>query len=496
MKRSVSRRWFVNTAGVVLLILVVFIAALSYMARTYAYNSFSSSLRGRAEELLNVLSSSSGGYKTSAEFSARTRQYIENFPDKNTMEIMAINRSGKVYVTSTGFPPNPEEDMPDYQMALRGGGYGYKVWRMQTTDEKVMAVTRVVRDEQGNLLGSVRYLVSLDYMDRQLFLINTILIGIGVLIMLFIVLSGVYFVRSIVTPVREVTVIAQQIAHGDFKVRIEKNKDDEIGRLCESINDMAAELSKTEIMKNDFISSVSHELRTPLTSIKGWAETLQNETEPNTLKRGMQVIGREAHRLSGIVEELLDFSRLQNGRIKVKFQRADILSELDEAVYMFTDRAATEGKKLNYIEQLSLPAIYADANRIKQVFVNILDNAIKYTKKGGTITVSARVVEGLVRIRVSDTGVGIPAQHVAKVKEKFYKANQMVGGSGIGLAVAEEIMEMHSGTLSIDSRENLGTKVIVSLPTIAYLEEHPDFQLSEEMKEFLEKQSHKAPSEE
>lgn len=483
-KKSISRRWFINTAGLVLLILIIFITLFIVTTRANAYANVNGILSGRVNELLNVLGT--GEDQTSSEFSSKVRNYIESFPDKNAMEIIGIDRTGQVFVTSTGFEPARDQEMRDYQQALTSADNSGEWVGLLDTGEKVMAITRVVRDDNNNIMGAVRYMVSMEKIDDQLFLISLVLVGISGFLMLFIILSGVYFVRSIVTPVQEVTATARQIAQGDFDVRIEKKKDDEIGRLCDSVNDMAAELSKTEIMKNDFISSVSHELRTPLTSIKGWAETLQMETGGSeTLTRGMQVISREAQRLSGIVEELLDFSRLQSGRMKVRFQRADILSELDEAVYMFTDRAGSENKKLNYEERLSLPAVYADADKLKQVFVNILDNALKYTEPGGTITVTAGETDGFVVIIVSDTGVGIPKEHINKVKEKFFKANQLVRGSGIGLAVADEIMQIHSGSLHIESEEGLGTTVTVIMPGIAYLKEHPEYKLSPELKSYL-----------
>lgn len=474
MLKGVSRRWFVNTIGIVVVILVVFITALALMVQSYAYNSISNILRGRADELLNVLSYGSAGYKTASEFSASARSYIENFQDKNAMDIMAMNNRGKVFITSTGFAPNQNQQMPDYQDALQtADSTGYWVGKLDT-NEKVMAYTRVVRDAEGNIMGGIRYIVSLEKVDKQLLRITFTLVIAGCFVMLIIILSGVYFIRSILLPVRQVTATARRISHGDFEVRTEKMKDDEIGDLCDSINDMAAELATTETMKNDFISSVSHELRTPLTAIKGWAETLQAGAGGDVAEKGMQVIIKESQRLSGIVEELLDFSKLQSGRMRMLYQKADLLSELDEAVYMFTDRAKTEQKELNYVEQFSLPHVYADVNRLRQVFVNIIDNALKYTAEGGTITVSVEAAQGDVYISVADTGCGIPAEHLPNITKKFYKANQMVRGSGIGLAVAEEIVLMHAGTLRIESEEGKGTRVVVSLPTCKYLQENPE----------------------
>ncbi len=486
---GISRRWLVNTIGAVFVILTIFITSLSLMVKSSTYNGIELALTGRADELLNVLSS---GYNTSSEFTAITRDYIENFPDKNNMEIMALDQQGRVFITSTGFEPDQDQEMPDYQEALQSLSDSGKWVGRLNTGEKVMAITRVVRDDAGSLLGSIRYMVSMERADQQTTVVILVLIASGLFIMLLLTLSGMYFIRSIVIPVRQVSASARKIAQGDFAVRIDKAKDDEIGQLCDAINDMAGELGAAEQMKNDFISSVSHELRTPLTAIKGWAETLQGGVDRETSEKGMNVIIRESERLSGLVEELLDFSRLQNGRMRLIVSRLDILAELDEAVYMFTDRARTEHKTLHYEETPTLPPVYGDVDRLRQVFVNILDNALKYTQSGGTITVLSRGDMGWVRVIISDTGCGIPAEHLPNVKKKFYKANQLVRGSGIGLAVADEIVAMHGGTLDIQSVEGKGTTITISLPTCACVEENPQLVENPEIVKFIQERNSNA----
>ena len=232
---------------------------------------------------------------------------------------------------------------------------------------------------------------------------------------------------------------------------------------------MAVELGTAERMKNDFISSVSHELRTPLTAIKGWAETITEvgDDDKATFSRGMGIIIRESERLSGIVEELLDFSRMQSGRMTLTMEKMDILAELGEAVYMFSDRARSERKFLLYDEPAMLSPVLGDINRLRQVFVNIIDNALKYTAEGGTISVAAMEAEGLISVVISDDGCGIPAEHLPNVKKKFYKANQTIRGSGIGLALADEIMRLHNGSLTIESQENVGTTVTITIPVLS-----------------------------
>lgn len=481
MLKGISRRWFVNTVGLILVILVVFIVVLSFTVQSYTYSNISNTLAGRMDGLLNVLTS--GGL---TDFVSTTRTQIEAYPDKNSMELMAIDKNGHIFATSTGFEPNASQEMPDYNYALKSNDNTGSWQGKLNTGEKAMALTQVVRDQDGKVVCSIRYIVSLEKANQQIMLIVFALIIIGFLIMLFIFISGLYFVRSIVLPIRQVTVSARQIARGDFDVRIEKKKEDEIGQLCDSINDMASELSASDRMKNDFISSISHELRTPLTSIKGWAETLREGVDDDTEERGMKVIIRESERLSGLVEELLDFSRLQNDAMKLIMQKVDILAELDSAVFMFTDRADTEEKTLHYEENISLSPICGDVDRLRQVFVNIIDNALKYTDAGGAIQISSSESEGYVHIRVQDTGCGIPIEHLQNVKKKFYKANQLVHGSGIGLALADEIVAMHCGILEIESVENEGTSVTVSLPTIALLKEQPELAASPDLKQAIQ----------
>ena len=484
--KGISRRWFLNTIGIVFVILVIFIASLSLMVRTTVYNGIELAITGRVDELLNWLSASS----MTSEFTAITRDYIENyFQDKDKMEIMALSRTGQILITSTGFEPDQQQAMPDYDMALQSEDSTGNWIGSLNTGEKVMAITRAVRDENGTLVGSIRYMVSLERADQQTFLVIIILVLAGAFIMLLLTFTGIYFIRSILVPVKQISASAKQIAQGDFDVRIEKGKDDELGQLCDAVNDMAGELGAAERMKNDFISSVSHELRTPLTAIKGWAETLRVGADPVTAEKGMTVIIRESERLSGLVEELLDFSRLQSGRMRLSAARLDILAELDEAVYLFTDRARTEHKDLTYEENTSLSPVYGDPDRLRQVFVNIIDNALKYTESGGSITVSSREEEGFVQVIVSDTGCGIPPEHLPNVKKKFYKANQLVRGSGIGLAVADEIAAMHGGSLRIESQVGVGTVVTVSLPTCGWLQSHPEAAPAPEIQKLLEERN-------
>ena len=466
MRRGITRRWTTNVlAGIVLLLVLVEIAAIAAV-RYYYYQNVENALELRARQAYNTFSL----YVSSPTFDFETGawDFVEAFRDKEKMELQVINAAGEAVVSSSGFVPQ-EQTMPDYELAKTAEDQ-MGVWHGHTADgESVMAMTVVIRDGQQNVLGSVRYIVSLELVNRQLLIFSVLMLLFGLAIVFFVMLSSTYFVNTIVSPVAEIGRAARRIALGDYDFRIEKKYDDEIGDLCDTINYMAGEISAAEQMKNDFISSVSHELRTPLTAIKGWSETLREggAGDAEMTAKGLEVISDEAERLSGIVEELLDFSRMQSGHISMQFTRMDLLAELEEAVVLFRDRAKREGIELIYVEAAELPPIVGDRDRLKQVFINIIDNAIKYSNPGGRVRVEAADMGVHVQVVISDSGVGIAKADLPNVKNKFYKANRTRPGSGIGLALADEIVRRHKGKLEIESEEGVGTTVTITLPAAA-----------------------------
>lgn len=466
MRRGITRRWTTNVlAGIVLLLILVEIVAIAAV-RYYYYQNVENALELRARQAYNTFSL----YVSSPTFDFETGawDFVEAFRDKEKMELQVINAAGEAVVSSSGFVPQ-EQTMPDYELAKTAEDQ-MGVWHGRTADgESVMAMSVVIRDGQQNVLGSVRYIVSLELVNRQLLIFSVLMLLFGLAIVFFVMLSSTYFVNTIVSPVAEIGRAARRIALGDYDFRIEKKYDDEIGDLCDTINYMAGEISAAEQMKNDFISSVSHELRTPLTAIKGWSETLREggAGDAEMTAKGLEVISDEAERLSGIVEELLDFSRMQSGHISMQFTRMDLLAELEEAVVMFRDRAKREGIELIYVEAAELPPIVGDRDRLKQVFINIIDNAIKYSNPGGRVWVEAADMGAHVQVVISDSGVGIAKADLPNVKNKFYKANRTRPGSGIGLALADEIVRRHKGKLEIESEEGVGTTVTITLPAAA-----------------------------
>lgn len=434
---------------------IVFITTL----QNYYYNSVQQYVVSRLNSVSSILNRYSSD--TSRNISAEVRNTVENFSEKDKMELMAINKKGHIAITSSGFSPSADTYMPDYETS-KDEGMGYVIFT-QNNGEKIMAVTYSITSLNSEY-NAVRAVVSLTEVDAQIKALAITVTGVCLVIILMIVLSGIYFVNSIVKPIQEISVATGKFAKGDFSKRIKNESQDEIGDLCTAINHMADELSKADEMKNEFISSVSHELRTPLTAIKGWAETLSLDHDQQTMNKGIRVIVNETERLSQMVEELLDFSRIQNGRFTMEKARMDILAELEDAILIYGEKAKRDNIALNYNAPEMLPLINGDKNRLRQVFINIIDNAIKYSNPDCTVNVEASEFEECIQIVVEDNGCGIKESDLPRIKTKFFKANHTRRGSGIGLAVADEIVTMHGGTLEVQSQENVGTTVIITLP--------------------------------
>ena len=463
---SITRRWFLNVASIIVVILIAVSAVLFFSLRNYYYSVADMALDSHsANEVISSINLSMES--SSGNFEAAGRSYIENFSDKDIMAVWIIDNGGNVILSSSGFEINEKVDMPDFVEAVSGEGVAKWTGKLPS-GEKIMASTCAYNYPNGNVGGAIRFMISLEGIDAQLTRISLIIVFACIGLFVLVVFSGSLFIRSIVNPVKDIGDTAKRIAGGDLAARIDHYPyNDEIGELCTTINDMASKLSVSDRMKNDFISTISHELRTPLTAIKGWGETLLqiDDTDPAMTKRGMGVIINEASRLNEMVEELLDFSRMSSGRMILNNEKLDILAELDEVVFAFKERSIKEGIEVVYnVSHLPAPA-QGDAARIKQVFINILDNALKYTEQGGKIIVYAEIPnpETLI-VTVTDTGTGISPDDLPHVKEKFYKANTTVRGSGIGLAVADEIVKLHNGELEIDSVYGEGTTVRITFP--------------------------------
>ncbi len=467
IRHSVRSRWIKNVFLFTAVILLVLTVMMIYLISARYYHVVELSMKSRSSENFELFFDSLSDTQD-PDINTVASRFVESFRYRDMMDVWVIDHKGNPVMSSGGYEVSEYKDMPDYYMALKSETGSYVMRTTMPWNEPVMAQTYVLKDGDDNVVGAVRYLVSLKAVNRQIFILSLALLLAYCMILLFIANTGAYFVDSIVNPVKKINETATRIAAGDFSARIDSYaEDDEIGQLCDTINNMAEQIGEADKMKNDFISTVSHEIRTPLTAIKGWGETLADTDvqDSELMHKGLGVIISETSRLSAMVEELLDFSRIQDGRLKLKSGTVDVIAEIQQAYLVFVQRAEKEKKTLTLdFDPQSSFFISGDNDRICQAFVNILDNAIKYTDIGGIIRITVEKYENYVRILFSDNGCGIAKEDLRHVKDKFYKANNKVRGTGIGLAVVDEVVRLHGGSLTIDSKIGKGTDVTVLLP--------------------------------
>lgn len=469
LRSGITRRWAQGSLLVTVLLVMVIEGMFLYSTVHGYYDGVEQSMYRRFSSISGQLKVYSGDtfQRTAASRSLALRRMVEQFSDKDKYEFMLLDGQGNVIASTSGTSAAGIIVNEDFEEAQTDpDGYGTAVYTT-STGELVMSVCCLVPYAAEEIVA-MRLVTSLALVRRQIDNAFWLSVLVSAAAVGFTIASGLYFVRSIVAPLGQVERAAADIARGDLSVRLPETNPprDEMDRLRGSINRMAQGLAETEKMKNEFISSVSHELRTPLTSIRGWVETLESLDDPedDNYRKGLEIIHSETGRLYNMVEELLDFSRLQNGGIHMECRPLDLVAELTDALLFCEPRMLQEGLELNYTEPEEMIPVYADPDRLRQVFINILDNAIKYSAPGGRITVKLWTGEYKAFIEIIDQGRGIPPEDLGSVKAKFVKGRNAVRGSGIGLALVDSIMTALDGTLDLRSTLGRGTVVTLGLP--------------------------------
>ena len=461
---GLHKRWLLNTVAVVCTLGLVCVLAVTTFFATYYYSNMQEDLRQRAEstavffaEYLN---------QDYNEYYQSCITYAQTFEDRNTIELQFINAQGRIVVSSYGPLSGQTPTTPEIAKAVSTRGIEPYLGHDPETGERIMAVSAPMIYTSGEVIGVLRYVTSTRILDWQITVVFLVSFAALAVIVLVMVVSGNYYIRSVLNPVREITEKAKRIAGGTYGIQIDGIYQDEIGELVDTINEMSAQISQNEKMQTEFISNLSHELRTPLTAINGWSETLlATDHLDQETRRGMRIIHRETRRLTEMVVELLDFTKIQDGRMTLNIEDADIRAEFEDTIYMYSNRLAQDGIALNYLDNDDdIPEIPCDAKRLRQVFLNILDNAAKHGGEGKQIDASIHSVGNEVAVRIRDYGPGIPEDEIPLVKKKFYKGSSKARGSGIGLAVCDEIVEMHGGSLTLENARGGGTLVTIHLP--------------------------------
>jgi len=280
-------------------------------------------------------------------------------------------------------------------------------------------------------------------------------------------LISLWLGRTIYRPLAGVTAAAQKIAQGDYSQRVAEEGPQEVQQLAGSFNRMASEVEHSQTRLRQFVADVSHELKSPLTSIQGFAQALLDGTATDEITRtkAIRIIESESKRLKRQVDELLELSRVQSGQAKLAREPVDIADVLSRCLDIYSVQAKEKQVELHLYAEPGL-TVTGDADRLEQVFNNLLDNAIKNSPEAAQVGVVSHKTDSLVQISVSDSGPGIPADQLPHVFERFYQVTGVRTGVGLGLAIAREIVLAHGGTMEASSPPGEGARFTVSLPLV------------------------------
>lgn len=462
---GLRQRWLKSSVLIVLITLVVVILTFSVFIYSNYYSTVLTGLEAKAKTATGFFSNYVA--KSYAEYYDSAYRYTQSFEDSDRLELQFIDLDGKVMISTYGISAGSSPNTPDIANAISTGKISSWAGTVQSTGERIMSVSAPMTHSGGQVIGVMRYITSLGVVDRQVIISILAVCALGAVIMLFVIFINLVFIRSVIEPVSEITKMSKRIAQGSYGIQISKDYHDEIGEMVDSINEMSLKIAQTEKIQAEFISSISHELRTPLTAITGWGETLvYNEYLDAETKKGIAIILKEARRLTKMVEELLEFTRMEDGRFTLNIELIDIVAELEDSIFTYRELLHQNELELFYEPYMDeIPLIPGDPSRLKQVFLNLFDNAAKYGREGKRIVVSVELDNSFVSIKIRDFGPGIPEDELGHVKMKFYKgSNAKERGSGIGLAVCDEIIRFHGGSLILENAEGGGLLVTIKLP--------------------------------
>ena len=462
--RGLRKRWIVNTIVPVLVLLILLALLVSAGISTYYYSSIREGLSKQVE----AMSSAFNDYFMSSysEYNQMATQAVDTYEDKSRIELQFISAVGRIQMSTSGLTAGTSPGTSDITGAISNQRITPFQGEDPETGEKILSVSAPLLFN-GRVIGVMRLVTSLRLVDQQIIVAGFVVAAAAALCMALVMVSSLLFINNVVEPVAVVTEAAKRISAGSYGVQIENKYADELGELVDNINNMSLKISQNEKMKSEFISSVSHELRTPLTAINGWGETILEDTtdDPAQMRRGIRIILNEARRLSTMVEELLEFSKMEDGRFTLHMEEVDLQAEFEDAIFTYGELFRQEGIKLTYESgDEDLPPIPGDSERLKQVFCNVLDNAAKHGGSGKRIDTSVTREGEFEVVRVRDYGPGIPEAELPFIKQKFYKGSSKARGSGIGLAVCDEIVGLHNGIFTIENAAGGGAMVTIRLP--------------------------------
>lgn len=455
-ERVVWKIWG-STLFLVLFTLIPLAVSLNSVLAGFHEKFVTDQLATWADQYARILANGAG-YQT---FSA-----LQEIAQISGVDFIVVDESGQVYWSTTRSWVAVGDQMLTHSVRVALSGQSLvEITRSGARDVYLAAVPII---QQGRVSGALLLFEPATPVQQAMTSIRHILyFGAFATIALSAALAYLWSLR-LSKPLIDMQRAARRMQGGDFAQRVEVRTGDEVGLLGEAINELASNLKRHRDSRREFLANVSHELRTPLSYMRGYSQALLEgmAQTPEDRQAYLAIINDEAERMGRLVEDLFDLTRLEEGRLPLEQRRFPIRQPIDRLVHRFQPRATERGVALGFQADPSL-IVAADEARIEQVLVNLLDNALRHTPKGGRVDVIARARGEGVEVSIIDTGSGIPAAELPYIWERFHKVDKArvrSGGTGLGLAIVREIVRAHGGEVSATSDLGRGTTIGFTLP--------------------------------
>lgn len=460
--KSIRSKVLKNFLIVIILTVLILDVLTLLCLRGYYYKTTQDTLVNQLEGYINFYQK----YFSNNKLINNIYENMDVFWSTNQEQVEILDQDGKLLMDSYGVRDPEILSTPDITKA-KAGEIGVWTGNVSNYNEKIMIVSKAINSkiDPNETIGIVRIIFSLKEVQNLINSFSKLFLVISIIVIALGIIMSLIIAKGIVSPIKKITAVAKEMAKGNLNIRSDVADNIEIAQLSKTLNYMGCEVENREKLKNEFISSVSHELRTPLTAIKGWAITLKYDcSDMDTVSLGLDIIEKESDRLTEMVEELLDFSKLINGVISLNIKEHRVKDFVQYIENYMRPRAEREGKEFTISIDDNVGKGYFDENRLKQVLSNVIDNAFKFTDENGKISLNAKIEEEYLVFRVKDNGSGISSKDLPRVKDKFYKGKNSKSRNGIGLSISDEIVTLHRGNLEVISKENEGTEIVIRIP--------------------------------
>lgn len=457
-KNSLKKSLMQNFILLVFISLVLINIFSSYMFKRFYYNQTIENAKDTLDMYVDY-DRKFYGFTSNDKIKEAINQHPNLFYNNIDQRLEILDTDGTVLFDSEGYKYTTAPEME----ALIKNGSATWIGRDAASGDRVLTVSTAVKHKDEPIYY-LRLFFGLGQVDEFTSKLSIIIAAISLLVLLVCIFISNFISDSIVNPIKYLTRIAMRMSKGNYKEKSKLELKNEIGALSNAMNTLSDEIIKHDELKNEFIANISHELRTPLTSLTGWAYTLKDGgLDQETTELAHDILISESERLSSLLEELLDFSRLISGKISLNKDYFDLKICVEDITKQVFPKLEKNKETIELNVSPASYIYYGDENRIKQVMINLLDNAVKFNKERGLITVNLYQDKDNFFIDVIDQGVGIDDDEIKYIFEKFYAGKKSKSHTGIGLAIVKEIVTLHKGSVEIESKPGEGTKFTVRL---------------------------------